>query len=401
MAGRVAGNGRRDRRAWRRRGAALWFSCAAAFGGPPPAGAQAKSAAPPGGEPAAAAEKLTVLNLQGYFSDQALQDFFREKLAEETRAHLAKGTDGLWVWTSSTSLGVGSNYCWVGLGLTEAPPKGRAARIPDTVFASAVTTDARGKLNDDQLRGCMSDALKAATEKFVKAGLPAQLDGIEKTRSKGTRKTEPPSPSSVQLYWFGLSPSGKERVFAEIPSEFRAAFDYRRLQWAVLAYSFRFDDKVFCSAIAGVAARAPSDQNARTPTQVSTHFWEMTPQESKAKDAESRCRDEAAVNATKRAVGWSWDDKELLSGFARTREDGVPLVANYRRKPPPPPPDPTRFRQSLKVGSDTHCGLVIQVRPPIAQVQAMIGETWLKIAQLHPPGEKPCRFLNRVYQDPE
>jgi TPR repeat protein len=58
------------------------------------------------------------------------------------------------------------------------------------------------------------------------------------------------------------------------------------------------------------------------------------------------------------------------------------------------------FRNTLKVGSDSHCGLVIEVKPPIARVQSMIGEVWLKIEQLFPQGKQDCRFVNGVYQDP-
>jgi TPR repeat protein len=58
------------------------------------------------------------------------------------------------------------------------------------------------------------------------------------------------------------------------------------------------------------------------------------------------------------------------------------------------------FRKTLKVGSDSHCGLVIEVKPPIAKVQTMIGEVWLKIEQLYAQGKANCRFRNGVYQDP-
>lgn len=60
----------------------------------------------------------------------------------------------------------------------------------------------------------------------------------------------------------------------------------------------------------------------------------------------------------------------------------------------------SEFRKTLAVGSDTHCGLVIEVKPPIARVQSMIGEVWLKIEQLFPQGKQSCKFVNGVYQDP-
>ena len=38
---------------------------------------------------------------------------------------------------------------------------------------------------------------------------------------------------------------------------------------------------------------------------------------------------------------------------------------------------------------------------PIAKLQTMIGETWLKVSQLYPKGTHDCRFSNGVYQDPD
>jgi TPR repeat protein len=58
------------------------------------------------------------------------------------------------------------------------------------------------------------------------------------------------------------------------------------------------------------------------------------------------------------------------------------------------------FRKALKVGDSSHCGLVIEVKPPIAKIQTMAGERWLKIEQLYGEGDAPCRFINGVYQEP-
>ena len=60
------------------------------------------------------------------------------------------------------------------------------------------------------------------------------------------------------------------------------------------------------------------------------------------------------------------------------------------------------FRKSLKVGAETHCGLILSINGPVAVVQAMapIGQYGMKISQLYPPGLADCRFYNGVYQDP-
>jgi len=62
---------------------------------------------------------------------------------------------------------------------------------------------------------------------------------------------------------------------------------------------------------------------------------------------------------------------------------------------------PSTWRKHLALGSDTHCGMVVEMRPPLAKVQTMIGEMWFRSEQLWPPGSKDCHFLNGVYQDAE
>lgn len=58
------------------------------------------------------------------------------------------------------------------------------------------------------------------------------------------------------------------------------------------------------------------------------------------------------------------------------------------------------FRRNIKVGDDSHCGLVVDVNGPVVKVQAMIGEVWLKVNQLYPKHGASCRFVNGVYQEP-
>ena len=57
------------------------------------------------------------------------------------------------------------------------------------------------------------------------------------------------------------------------------------------------------------------------------------------------------------------------------------------------------FRQALKIGDDTNCGLVVEVKRPIVQVQTTIGLQWLKLATVFPKSEG-CTFINAVYVPP-
>lgn len=57
------------------------------------------------------------------------------------------------------------------------------------------------------------------------------------------------------------------------------------------------------------------------------------------------------------------------------------------------------FRRKVSSGDDSHCGLVIERKGNIVLVETMIGQKWLKLSQLHPPGAKTCTFINNVLQD--
>lgn len=61
------------------------------------------------------------------------------------------------------------------------------------------------------------------------------------------------------------------------------------------------------------------------------------------------------------------------------------------------------FRKTLKVGDQTHCGIVLSINGPVSIVQAPspIGQYGLKINQLYPDGLAPCNFFNGSYQDPQ
>ena len=60
----------------------------------------------------------------------------------------------------------------------------------------------------------------------------------------------------------------------------------------------------------------------------------------------------------------------------------------------------TALRESVKVGDVSHCGLVIEVKAPIAKIHTRYGEHWLQIAQLYAKDDAPCRFSKGVYQEP-
>lgn len=56
------------------------------------------------------------------------------------------------------------------------------------------------------------------------------------------------------------------------------------------------------------------------------------------------------------------------------------------------------FRTRLAEGQDTHCGMVIEVKPQLVKVQTVVGERWFRRDQLFRPYDnRPCHFINGVY----
>jgi hypothetical protein len=62
------------------------------------------------------------------------------------------------------------------------------------------------------------------------------------------------------------------------------------------------------------------------------------------------------------------------------------------------------FRKSLKVGMDTNCGPVIEIRPPMVKIASAVKdygtEHWIKISTVFPSGSG-CRFFNGEYIPPQ
>ena len=58
------------------------------------------------------------------------------------------------------------------------------------------------------------------------------------------------------------------------------------------------------------------------------------------------------------------------------------------------------FRAKLKVGDNTHCGMVIEIKKPLMKIQTMVGDKWFRADKIYPPGEANCRFVNGVYEEP-
>ena len=52
-----------------------------------------------------------------------------------------------------------------------------------------------------------------------------------------------------------------------------------------------------------------------------------------------------------------------------------------------------RFREHLKIGDMSQCGMVVNIRRPIAKIQMADHERWIRISEIYPASSgHPCRF---------
>lgn len=58
------------------------------------------------------------------------------------------------------------------------------------------------------------------------------------------------------------------------------------------------------------------------------------------------------------------------------------------------------LREDIGLGTETHCGMVVQLRESLVEVQTVVGQRWFRLNQLYPPATLECRFINGQYVEP-
>ena len=86
-------------------------------------------------------------------------------------------------------------------------------------------------------------------------------------------------------------------------------------------------------------------------------------------------------------------EKELQLEMARTNE------AERQKHNADNRSTTNAFRAKVKLGDESHCGMIIDLKLPLVKVQTMVGERWYRLEQIYPRGNAPCQFYNNVYQD--
>ncbi|HYQ17788.1 MAG TPA: tetratricopeptide repeat protein, partial [Polyangiaceae bacterium] len=275
------------------------------------------------------ASHVQVRQYDDYFSDEAISGFFARNLPKPTLDDLAHGKHLIWVFGSSYKLGNGRRYCFASVGLANRPPEGRSVRVPSSRYSGIKVLDLDDDQTDEGVRLCRVSALSSAAAAMSEESLTEQLDGIDRTAAGGKpARGEKADPGVVYLFSTGLADT--TLVTDSITNELRRAFDYRKLEWLAISTGFTVQGRGVCVSLVGVAARAPTDRNPHVPATVWEQIKELSAEELRQDPNLENCKQQTAATAAGHARASEWDDTGLLSGYERTREDGIALVKPAR-----------------------------------------------------------------------
>ncbi|MBE7942057.1 MULTISPECIES: hypothetical protein [Ramlibacter] len=278
--------------------------------------------------PAAA---LEVWNDTANLSNPEIEAWLQDKLPPAHRDAAAQPGRAVYVSVRSLRAGVhgtGALVCEAQLGLTHQPGPGLRPRAPSAFFPAVDRVATRDEPSPRQLRDCESGALRAAIQAAAQAPLEDFTRNLEATREEGGTAAPdlPADASRARLYLAGLRREGSGAVMQALPDEFLQAYDYRRGSVVVLAQGFVLRQRRVCFASAGLAGRYPDGRNARVPAVAGTVVLDETARGAGLGAAAlEACRSRAAAQAVARLLAQRWDEDELFSDYATTREAAVAL----------------------------------------------------------------------------
>lgn len=104
-------------------------------------------------------------------------------------------------------------------------------------------------------------------------------------------------------------------------------------------------------------------------------------------------------NAVKEAYIKEYNDRLSFQAWQLSQLDRVKRMELEGPKPPTEfQKKIIEFRSQIKLGDESHCGMIIEVKQPLVKIQSIIGERWFKIEQIYPAHGAPCNFVNNKYQ---
>lgn len=131
-------------------------------------------------------------------------------------------------------------------------------------------------------------------------------------------------------------------------------------------------------AAASVSAQ-PSDAKPEAPASTSP----AEPSASSATGGQPAARPRASSPTGLWRCGNEYTNSEVEAAARGCQPiERTPVIVIERV--PPTTAEVTRFRSRLKPGDQAEEGLVIEVKPPLAKIQARFGERWFRISDIGP-----------------
>lgn len=253
-------------------------------------------------------------------SPPALQLLLQDHLSPEQRRWLSQSGVLLYVNATRHRSHRGENLCHAYLGLSTPPPRGQSVRWPAQLYHGARWQPGQGELSPSEVHTCLNQAIADALDHLMQDEPEAWMSGIELTR--------PEPPSSTRGLGLDLSP-----LYTTLPEALRSAFvakvphtlarqvEQKQAQWLVMAHAFRTaDQRVACFALVGLTSRPPPGRTPHHPSTWSHAVQTLSGELAQVEQAETICREGAALKALESRLLKRWDDTGLFQGLDMTRE---------------------------------------------------------------------------------
>jgi len=255
-------------------------------------------------------EPIPVANFTPY---NDLPGFIQTNLSDELKAEIRSRKLAVFVISTTFS---SLKTCYVSMGLTHAPAKGKSPRWP-SYMVNAYSVEPK----EWDENTCAPERLRAGLDVLNTTPLVELLKDIESTREDGETLRKKAQPGVVSIFTKDLSSANEEKVFSVLhKSKVSKAIDHRHVQTFVVGRAEDLGNGgVLCVAFAGLVARAPEGRAPHVP-----RSYESFARTQKGGDAQG-CYGVVVPQAVEALVNRPWDAQGLLAQFDVTREEGIPL----------------------------------------------------------------------------
>lgn len=253
-------------------------------------------------------------------SPPALQLLLQDHLNPDHRRWMAQHGVLLYVNATPHRSQRGENLCHAYLGLSHPPPRGGSLRWPAQLYHGARWVPGQGELSASDIHTCLNQAIIDALLHMLEDEPSLWLSGIDQTRPEPASSTRGLGLDLSPLYTT-LPDAQRSAFVAKVPHTLARQIEQRQAQWLVMAHAFRTaDQRVACFALVGLTSRPPPGRTPHHPSTWSHAVQTLSGELAQVEQAETICREGAALKALESRLLKRWDDTGLFQGLDLTRE---------------------------------------------------------------------------------